>query len=182
MIEYSILSGGNVRRNSDNAGIPIDENNREYQDYLAWCNSGNIPEPVQPVSISDMWNCIKKERDRRKSLAVKAAGHWFHSDDSSRIQQLALVMMGQNIPSNFLWKTLTFSPDPVFVSMTPVLAQQIFFNTAMSDAAIFQAAEIHRVNMENSTTPGDYDYFSGWPLSFEDELTQEQLEQFKDSS
>lgn len=33
-----------IRRESDMACIPVDENNRDYQDYLAWLDEGNVPE------------------------------------------------------------------------------------------------------------------------------------------
>ena len=113
------------------------------------------------------WERIKTERDRRKCLGVKVGAHWFHSDDPSRIQQIALAMMGAAIPSGMMWKTLTTTPPPVFVEMTPALAQGIFTATAASDAAIFAAAETHRVAMEASDTPESYDITGGWPVSIE---------------
>ena len=113
------------------------------------------------------WNRIKAERDRRKFAGVKAGQHWFHSDDSSRIQQLALAMMGANMQSGLQWKTLTLSPPPVFVTMTPALAAAIFQATAASDAAIFAAAEAHRIAMEASDDPQGYDCTSGWPATIE---------------
>lgn len=114
------------------------------------------------------WERIKAERDRRKYLGVKVGQHWFHSDDPSRIQQLALAMMGNAIPAGLQWKTLTLTPPPVFVTMTPALAQGIFTATAASDAAIFAAAEVHRVAMEASADPEAYDATGGWPVSIED--------------
>ncbi|WP_428001791.1 DUF4376 domain-containing protein [Acidovorax sp.] len=114
------------------------------------------------------WERIKAERDRRKVLGVKVGAHWFHSDDSSRIQQLALMMMGAGIPPGLQWKTLTTTPPPVFVTMTQALAAGIFQATAASDAAIFQACEVHRVAMEASGTPEAYDFSGGWPASIED--------------
>jgi hypothetical protein len=33
-----------IRRISDNAIIPFDEENIDYQNYLAWLAEGNIPE------------------------------------------------------------------------------------------------------------------------------------------
>ena len=115
------------------------------------------------------WERIKHERDRRKSLGVKVGEHWYHSDADSRIQQLSLFVMGAAVPP-VPWKTLTTSPPPVFVTMTPAIAAGIFQGTAASDAAIFAAAEAHRVAMEASSTPESYDIGSGWPASIEDEL------------
>ena len=114
------------------------------------------------------WDRIKTERDRRKYLGVKVGQHWFHSDDPSRIQQLALAVMGAAIPAGLQWKTLTLTPPPVFVEMTPALAQSIFQATAASDAAIFAASEAHRVAMEASDSPESYDCSGGWPASIED--------------
>lgn len=111
---------------------------------------------------------VKHERDRRKSLGVKVGDHWYHSDADSRTQQLSLFVMGAAVPP-VQWKTLTTSPPPVFVTMTPAIATGIFQNTAASDAAIFAAAEAHRVAMEASSTPESYDMSSGWPASIEDE-------------
>ena len=39
---------------------------------------------------------------------------------------------------------------------------------AASDAAIFAAAETHRIAMEASPTPESYDITGGWPASIED--------------
>ena len=117
---------------------------------------------------TEAWERIKAERDRRKYLGVKVGAHWYHSDDSSRIQQLALAMMGAAIPAGLQWKTLTTTPPPVFVAMTPALAQGIFTATAASDAAIFAAAEVHRVAVEAMSDPENYDCSGGWPASIED--------------
>ena len=113
------------------------------------------------------WERIKAERDRRKSLGVKVGAHWYHSDADSRIQQLSLFVMGASVPP-VQWKTLTLTPPPVFVEMTPALAQGIFTATAASDAAVFAAAEVHRVAMEAMPDPENYDCSGGWPASIED--------------
>jgi hypothetical protein len=36
-----------VERLSDNAFIPFDPDNTDYQAYLAWVAKGNIPEPAE---------------------------------------------------------------------------------------------------------------------------------------
>jgi hypothetical protein len=44
---WSLLEGkideNHISRDADGATIPFDEDNRDYQDYLAWLAEGNIP-------------------------------------------------------------------------------------------------------------------------------------------
>jgi hypothetical protein len=111
----------------------------------------------------DMWDAIKVERDHRKNNGgYKVGTNWYHSDTSSRIQQLGLVMMGANLPANLYWKTMGGG----FVLMTPTLALQIFQTAAASDMAIFTVAEQKKAAMLASATPATYDYLSGWPLIY----------------
>lgn len=109
------------------------------------------------------WELIKAERDRRtQNGGYLAAGHWYNSDTFSRTQQIALVMLGANMPSGVLWKTL----DNGFVEMTPTLAGQIFAAAVASDVAIFAASEAHKAAMEASDNPANYDFTGGWPESY----------------
>lgn len=121
------------------------------------------------VSQAQAWERIKDERERRRVGGVKVGGHWFHSDDSSRIQQIGLVMMGAGIPPGLMWKTLTLTTAPVLVEMTPALAGQIFTAVAAWDQAVFAAAEVHRIAMEASAEPEAYDFTGGWPVAIWEE-------------
>ena len=121
----------------------------------------------QAAARAAKWEAIMAERDRRKALGVKVGDHWYHSDADSRIQQISLFVMGASVPP-IQWKTLTTTPPPVFVTMTQTIAAGIFQNTAASDAAIFAAAETHRIAMEAMSDPENYDCSGGWPASIED--------------
>jgi hypothetical protein len=44
---YQLTSFGSVIRISDDACIPPDGGNRDYREYLAWVEEGNMPEPAQ---------------------------------------------------------------------------------------------------------------------------------------
>jgi hypothetical protein len=39
-----------IKRIADNAYIPFDPANTDYQAYLAWIEAGNTPEPVDEVT------------------------------------------------------------------------------------------------------------------------------------
>jgi Domain of unknown function (DUF4376) len=144
--------------------------NGDGSDYDSIVALDGLPIPPQAeldalrISLSRevKWTEIKAERDRRKFNGVKIGTSWFHSDDSSRIQQIGLVMMGAGMPAGIMWKTMTDS----FVLMTPTLAMQIFQATGAQDMAIFARAEQHRAAMMASPNPSAYDYSTGWPLTF----------------
>lgn len=121
-----------------------------------------LQKPTPEQAKATAWGNIKAERDRRKAGGVKVGAKWFHSDDASRIQQLALVMMGAGLPAGLQWKTM----DGSFITMTPALAQQVFTGQAASDQTIFAVAEAHRVAMEASADPAAYDHSTGWPKVF----------------
>ena len=108
------------------------------------------------------WENLKAYRDMRKAGGVKVGDYWFHSDDASRIQQIALTMLGSNMPANLQWKTMTGA----FVTMTPTLASQIFQTSIQSDTTIFGIAENHRQAMLSSSDPENYDFSGGWPITY----------------
>ena len=124
-------------------------------EMLQWIGGDPLPSKEQLDADKDyytrvrVWRAIQAERDRRQAGGVKVGENWFHSDLSSRIQQIALVVFGANLPANVMWKTL----NGAFVPMTPTLAVQIFQASAASDIAIFTVAEQHKAMMMASPTP-----------------------------
>lgn len=129
--------------------------------------SGMTMQDAEPTVLADrcaaVWERIKAHRDAVKTQGVQVGGNWFHSDDSSRIQQLGLVMMGANLPQNVQWKTMSGS----FVTMTPTLAAQIFQATATRDMAVFAAAEQHKAGVWAAADPLAYNWQTGWPASYQ---------------
>lgn len=115
------------------------------------------------IARESAWKRIQAERDLRKGGGVHVGANWFHSDDTSRIQQIALTMLGSNLPPGIMWKTM----QGTFVSMTPTLAMQIFQSIIAQDQKIFAQAEYHRQHMIlDGNDPDVYDYSSGWPQTF----------------
>ena len=108
-----------------------------------------------------VWMAIKAERDARQANGVLVNGHWMHSDVSSRVQQLGLVMFGASLPP-ISWKCL----GGEFITMTPAFAQAIFQSSAASDVAIFTVAETHKARMMASANPLTYDFSTGWPATY----------------
>ena len=160
---YKLTNSNSIIRLADNANIPMDIDNTDYQDYLDWVASGNMPTPFLFDIKGDIKVKIREERDRRsQTLGYKVLNKWFHSDVNSRVQQIALTIAGAGIPAGLLWKTM----DGSFIEMTPLLASQIFQAALISDSVIFTTAETHIANVDASNTPETYDYLTGWPLGF----------------
>lgn len=114
------------------------------------------------IARTEMWRRIQAERDIRKGAGIKVGDNWYHSDDTSRIQQIALVMVGANMPPGIMWKTM----QGTFVQMNPTLASQIFQGIIAQDTKIFARAEYHRQHMIASDDPYEYDYSTGWPETY----------------
>lgn len=120
---------------------------------------------LRDTLISD----IKAERDRRTqqggySVDTEQGKKWFHSDTFSRSQQLGLLTLGVNIPTNLSWKTM----DGSFVLMTPELAGLVFSAATLSDVSVFAHAEALINQVKTAEDPQSVDIKVGWPVCFTD--------------
>jgi len=102
------------------------------------------------------WEKLKQLRDEKIiNGGAKVGDKWFHSDTHSKVQQLSLLLAGENLPAGIQWKTM----DGTFVEMTPTLAQQLYQAQMAQEQAIFNTAELKRLD----DSPVD----QGWPEVFE---------------
>lgn len=125
---------------------------------------GTYPATPKDRSIPNetVWSYVKTKRDSVKSGGVLVEGKWFHTDDASRIQHMALTMMGVGIPANLQWKTM----DGSFIVMSQALAGKIFQAVAALDMQAFAAAETHRAALLAAANPFEYDFSAGWPQTY----------------
>lgn len=141
-----------LRADAAKYGVSLADNEAILADWVA----NYTPEPPVILTPEERWVKIKALRDiKTQTGGYKVNNKWFHSDTFSRTQQMGLVMMGSNMPSNLSWKTL----DGSFIKMTPLLAQQIFAAAAFQDSALFAYAETLKSNTS-------LDLELGWPETY----------------
>ena len=112
----------------------------------------------------EMWARIKAKRtdNLRHGVYVKSVDKWFHTDDNSRTQYLALAVMPK-LPEKLAWKTM----DNSFVNMTKTLLEELMTQMLMDEQADFANAERHKAAMEKADKPLEYDYGDGWTANYE---------------
>lgn len=133
--------------------------------------------PIPPLPLEEYHKQIKQIRDELiVSGGYKAQGTWFHSDLTSRSQQLGLLRIADQMMSEgaqptdpfitpsgpLMWKGMGGD----FVTMTPSLAYDIFAAATMQDQALHAYGE-YLINLINEADdPSDVDIHSGWPETF----------------
>lgn len=166
----------------------IELNEDTYQDLLTKLNQGchinadlSVSEPrpslhhiwqdgdwvldVEKSVLQDaVWEQIKQKRHTvtRGGVYLKSVDKWFHTDDSSRTQYLALQILPQ-IPPDLMWKTM----DNSFVKLDKPLLTELAMTILANEQADFANAERHRLAMLQADDPLAYDYSSGWSRTHE---------------
>lgn len=133
----------------------------------------------------EIWEGIKEYRQLHQTLGVKVkinnTDYWIHSDQPSRELHLGMrndalchVLREElNVPSLPLfepipWKTMQkqANGEPLFVVVDHVAAIAIYEADKKMTKDCFAKAEYHRVMMQHSTDPLNYNYKTGWPPVF----------------
>ncbi|STZ09336.1 Uncharacterised protein [Moraxella caprae] len=125
---------------------------------------------IKKQQQDSIWKAIKQKRHTitRGGVYVKSVKKWFHTDDSSRTQYLALQILPE-LPSELMWKTM----DNSFVKLTKPLITELAMTILQAEQADFANAEKHRLAMLQAQNPLEYDYSKGWSAIYEQGATNE---------
>lgn len=135
---------------------------------------------IKPSSPFDRWNgnawqpdindiksaqiaAIKTHRDAVTADYIVIDGNHFHSDASSRIQQLSLTKMGaaKQIPAGLMWQT----KNNGLIPLTNDIAAQFESVTMDHDMRLFANAQRHITTvdaLDDIQAIQEYDYSTGW--------------------
>lgn len=145
----------------------------DYQTYVQSINPEVIYQDGKIISISNLlsadeikqanqemiWSAIKDKRTDNiySGVYVASVDKWFHTDESSRIQYLALITL-PSLPDNLQWKTM----DNSFITLTRPLLTELTSAMLIKEQQDFMNAERHKQLMMRVDNPLDYDYSDGW--------------------
>lgn len=127
-------------------------------------------EAIKKQHQAQIWEAIKQKRRTitHGGVYIKSVKKWFHTDDSSRTQYLALQILPE-LPSELMWKTM----DNSFVKLTKPLITELAMTILQSEQADFANAEKHRLAMLQAQNPLEYDYSKGWTAIYEQGVSNE---------
>ena len=133
-------------------------------DGKKWVLNKDAAAKIKAEQQDEMWERIKAKRqdNLRHGVYVKSVGKWYHTDDASRTQYIALGILPA-LPSDLSWKTM----DNSFVPMTKAILQELMLAMLADEQADFANAERHRAAMLKADKPLDYDYSAGWTVNYE---------------
>ena len=171
VLNGNFLEGHYLGRDGLPAPIP-----KPPSPYHSWdWDTKTYTGPHLDAAREEVWARIKAERERRWAGGFAHAGHWFNSDEASRLhyltnkdaardqlddgdarsEPLRNLATGEQV----VWKAM----GGTLVPLTVGLALDVAKAAKVHEAQVFAAAESHRAAIYTSDDPNSYDYLSGWP-------------------
>ncbi len=127
----------------------------------------STPKPAEQCR-EVVWNQIKAKRD---NLTIhggcKIGDYWFHTDEYSKLQQLALKVTG--VTGVVAWKTMSGE----FTGLDQAGVEALAAAQIERDKQIFTVAETYRTQLgmlNDVEAIAAFDYSTGWPQSYEESL------------
>ena len=123
------------------------------------------PDELKKQQQTQTWEQIKAKLHAvtRGGVYVPSVKKWFHTDDSSRTQYLAMQIMPE-LPDDLMWKTM----DGSFIRLTKEILMQVAMTMMTQEQSDFANAERHRQLMLKAENPLEYDYSSSWSAVYGD--------------
>lgn len=133
---------------------------------------------VRTAAIDEKWEAIKAFRDNRLLTGgYPAGGHWYYSDLIARSQHLANARaadivkaasgdMNATMLISGITPRVVKSMDNGYMPITANIAHAIMTGAEMHEASTYASGIAHKIALDGSSDPANYDFTIGWPAVF----------------
>lgn len=172
--EYALLlagqaQGGQIAADADGRPVLTPPRPSDYHEWdgKEWKIGKDAAVRKKAAAVAAVWEKIKQKRHQnlRGGVYVESVGKWFHNTDEAR-QQYTFMRTLPQLPPDLMWKTM----DGGFVNLTRALLDELSLKLLADEQQDFANAERHRVLMEQSDDPENYDYSGGWTENYREEV------------
>lgn len=172
--EYAALlagqaQGGQIAADADGKPVLTPPRPSDYHEWdgKEWKIGKDAAVRKKAEAVAAVWEKIKQKRHQnlRGGVYVESVGKWFHNTDEAR-QQYTFMRTLPQLPPDLMWKTM----DGGFVNLTRPLLDELSLKLLADEQQDFANAERHRVLMEQSDDPENYDYSGGWTENYREEV------------
>lgn len=172
--EYAALlagqaQGGQIAADADGKPVLTPPRPSDYHEWdgKEWKIGKDAAVRKKAEAVAAVWEKIKQKRHQnlRGGVYVESVGKWFHNTDEAR-QQYTFMRTLPQLPPDLQWKTM----DGGFVNLTRALLDELSLKLLADEQQDFANAERHRVLMEQSDDPENYDYSDGWTENYREEV------------